>query len=53
VVTVDVAKDLSAIRLTDRTPGCDAMGVPYAVVIRGRGPVPAAEDIALDRERSP
>jgi hypothetical protein len=51
VVTVDVAEDLTAITVVDRTPGCDAAGVGYAVVLRGRGPVPDAEDIALHWER--
>lgn len=45
IVTVDVAQDLSAIRLVDRTPGCDAMGVPYALVLRFRGHVPDIADI--------
>jgi hypothetical protein len=52
VVTVDVAEDLSAIRIVDRTPGCDAAGVGYALVLRIRGWVPGAEYIALDWERS-
>jgi hypothetical protein len=52
VVSVDVAKDLSAITVVDDTPGCDAMGVPYAVVLRVRGPVSDAGDIAVKWERA-
>ena len=45
VVTLDVAKELSAIRVLDRTPGCDAAGVGYAVVLRLKGSVPSLIDI--------
>lgn len=45
VATVDVAQDLSAIRVVDRTAGCDAAGVRHAVVLRVRGEVPDPEDI--------
>jgi hypothetical protein len=45
VVTVDVAKELSAIRVRDKTPGCDAAGVGYAVVLRLRGRLPSLVDI--------
>ena len=40
VVTVDVAKDLGAIRVIDRTPGCDAAGIEYWLVLRFRGAPP-------------
>jgi quercetin dioxygenase-like cupin family protein len=33
VVTIDVDADLSRIRVIDRSPGCDAAGVPHAVVL--------------------
>lgn len=45
VVTLDVAKEVSAIRVLDKTPGCDAAGVGYAVVLRLRGRVPSLVDI--------
>jgi hypothetical protein len=45
VVTLDVAQDLSALRVVDRTGGCDAAGVRHAVVLRIRGEVPKPEDI--------
>jgi hypothetical protein len=45
IATVDVAQDLSAIRVVDRTGGCDAAGMGYAVVLRIRGDVPAPRDI--------
>jgi hypothetical protein len=51
VVTLDVARDLSAIKVMDHTPGCDAAGVPYAVVLRVRGDVPDAAGIHLSWER--
>jgi quercetin dioxygenase-like cupin family protein len=37
IVRVDVAADLSAIRVIDRTPGCDAMGMAHWLVLRLRG----------------
>ncbi|MFO1539535.1 MAG: hypothetical protein ACKOTZ_03675 [Chloroflexota bacterium] len=51
VVTLDVARELDAIRLVDRTPGCDASGVGYAVVLRIRGRVPAPTEIEVSRVR--
>jgi hypothetical protein len=45
IVTVDVAKELAAIRVVDRTPGCDAAGVGYAIVLRLRGQLPSLADI--------
>jgi len=45
VVTVDVAKELSALRVRDKTPGCDAAGVGYTGVLRLRGRVPSLVDI--------
>ena len=51
VATVDVARDLSAIRVIDRTPGCDASGHLYWLVLRLRGPWLDAEDIEGSRLR--
>jgi hypothetical protein len=41
IATVDIAQDLSLIGFVDDTPGCDAMGVPYALVLRFRGALAA------------
>jgi hypothetical protein len=53
VVTVDLAQDLSAIRVVDRTGGYDAMGVSHAVVLRIRGEVPDPADIEGSWVRRP
>jgi hypothetical protein len=45
VVTVDVAQDLGAIMVIDRSPGCDAAGVSYWLVLRFRGAPPNPADI--------
>jgi len=37
---IDIARDFSAIRVVDRTPGCDAAAVSYALVIRVRNAIP-------------
>lgn len=33
VVSIDIDADLSRIRIADHSPGCDAAGVPHAVVL--------------------
>jgi hypothetical protein len=45
VVTVDVARELAAIRIIDRTPGCDAAAMGHSVVLRFRGDPPDPADI--------
>lgn len=48
VATIDIGKDVGAIRVKDDSPGCDAAGMDATVALRFRGSYTAVDEIAAE-----